>query len=95
MAVNKPAVAGFHRRTYYTLPQLQLLRDCLECNKDLSEPLTSSLIAFMSTLESGDSDDVLFWLRFAEQIKKDRDFPEKEFSRKDKPVHFVITPSAP
>jgi hypothetical protein len=70
------------RERTYSLKQLQLLRDCLESNKDASEPLTSSLMAFSSYLTEDDSNDMLFWLRFAEQIYRDSGYPERQFAKK-------------
>jgi len=85
---------SFYERTY-TLEQLQLLRDCWDANKGLSQPLTSTMMTFIGSHYHGDNDDIIFWLRFLEKIQVDRDFPEKEFSpdRKMSGTSFVIRPN--
>lgn len=57
----------------YTLQDLQELRSCLKCNDWV---FSSALRAFMP----GRGLYIIPWLEFAEKIKDDNEFPEKQFS---------------
>jgi hypothetical protein len=71
------------REVSYTLEQLNQLRECV---REFEGKLCWALYHFFNG-KSPSVDDVLFWLRFAEEIKVDNGWVEKKWARPSKHGH--------
>lgn len=62
----------------YTLAQLQNLRECLKINNG---SIASAIAAFLLQPQRLAGGIILEWVRFAEEIKTNPNFPEEHFTK--------------